>query len=353
MKNLIVCLWLTILISFTFSQCRWSEKFTKESLLSSEIERNKFQKLVMFWEGKFHSHGIGYNKNSGMTYDGRRIDFESGEPQELHYWTASSKEALHLNMLTLALNGNENARLFFFSSICNSEDSFEKCIAKYSWSQTRDLIYEILEKKIKTYMKFVMENPGFGGQIPWVLVNDKGFKPDTPWKSRTPGLDNGQLGWSLIALNHVLKKINTSRSNQILSQYEKYLQLFKETASIIFYEGNGKIRTVSVINKTNVRPFPENYRSEIPCGNPCYLDDPYEGELLAFFLYFYGKDIKDKEKIWEIKRPKLVSVDYPSKKGNITVQQGHWFSSHEQWKFMYLPYNDVQVHKRVFMNGEK
>jgi hypothetical protein len=343
---------LVILFGLALSRCRWIEEFKLETLLSSSQEREKFKKTISFWEGKFHTHGVGYNRNSGMSYDGRRIDFETGAPKELHYWTASSKEALHLNMLTLALNGKEEARLFFHSSTCPPEESIERCVAKYNWPATRNLIFNVLQKKIMTYFKFVKEYPGFGGQIPWVLVDDNGFKPDTPWLSRTPGLDNGQLGWSIVALNHVLKKLNTKESNELLQMYETYLKLFKETAPIIFYEGEGKIRTVTVINNTQIKPFPNNYRSESPCGNPCYLDDPYEGELLAFFLYFYG-DIKDKEKIWEIKRKKLVSVDYPSKEGNITCQRGHWFSSHEQWKFMYLPYNDIPIHKRIFTNGEK
>lgn len=39
--------------------------------------------------------------------------------------------------------------------------------------------------------------------------------------------------------------------------------------------------------------------------------------------------------------------------GPITVQRGWWFSSHEQWKFLELPYLDVPISKRVFINGEK
>lgn len=341
-----------LFISLIYSQCRWADQFTQESLLKSEDERIKFANLASFWEGKFHSHGIGYNSKSGMTYDGRRLDFKTGEPADLHFWSASSKEALHVNLLTLALEGNMQARIFFHSSTCQKNETYQQCLGKYSWEKTKDLVLDTLNRKIESYEKFNKERPGFGGQIPWLHVNDEGFVPDRNWVSRTPGLDNGQLAWSIVALNYVMKELNDPKVNPILVKYEKYLDLMKRTSPIIFYEGEGKIRTVSIIRDVNAQPFPSNYRSETPCGHPCYLDDPYEGELMAFFIDLYG-NVRDKEKIWERKRPKLVSVDYPSKSGPITVVRGFWFSAHENWKFLYLPYNDIPVHKRVFVNGEK
>jgi hypothetical protein len=38
---------------------------------------------------------------------------------------------------------------------------------------------------------------------------------------------------------------------------------------------------------------------------------------------------------------------------SITVQRGWWFSAHEQWKYMMLPYVDIPINKRVFYNGER
>jgi hypothetical protein len=37
---------------------------------------------------------------------------------------------------------------------------------------------------------------------------------------------------------------------------------------------------------------------------------------------------------------------------NITVQRGFWFSAHEQWKYMMLPYRRSPTNWRVFANGE-
>jgi len=86
-----------------------------------------------------------------------------------------------------------------------------------------------------------------------------------------------------------------------------------------------------------------------------YLDDPYEGELFSFFMDLFSTwpNATEREKVWVYKRQLLQSVDFHSKSGNITVQRGWWFSSHEQWKYMVLPYLELELPKRVFLNGER
>jgi hypothetical protein len=56
----------------------------------------------------------------------------------------------------------------------------------------------------------------------------------------------------------------------------------------------------------------------------CYLDDPYEGELMAVFLDLFGewKNDEERDQIWVVKRPLLQSVDYKTPNGSITVQRG-------------------------------
>lgn len=39
--------------------------------------------------------------------------------------------------------------------------------------------------------------------------------------------------------------------------------------------------------------------------------------------------------------------------GPITVQKGFWFSSHEQWKLLEMPYLDIPLVRRVFHNAER
>jgi hypothetical protein len=41
------------------------------------------------------------------------------------------------------------------------------------------------------------------------------------------------------------------------------------------------------------------------------LNDPYEGELFTWWMYFFGGLSKtDKQALWQIKRPQLVAVNY-------------------------------------------
>jgi len=63
----------------------------------------------------------------------------------------------------------------------------------------------------------------------------------------------------------------------------------------------------------------------------------------------------DRDLLWSNRRRvgKLQAVDFPSRQGPITVQRGWWFSSHEQWKFLLLPYAASSVISRVFHNNER
>jgi len=60
------------------------------------------------------------------------------------------------------------------------------------------------------------------------------------------------------------------------------------------------------------------------CEGTGVLNDPYEGELFTWWLYFFGGlSNGDRELLWEVKRPQLVSVEYQMGVfGPITVQKG-------------------------------
>ena len=60
----------------------------------------------------------------------------------------------------------------------------------------------------------------------------------------------------------------------------------------MFYEGSGKIRSEAYIPDINVPVHSNLYRRrQSDCSkfdNPCYLDDPYEGELFAVMMCFFA-----------------------------------------------------------------
>lgn len=68
-------------------------------------------------------------------------------------------------------------------------------------------------------------------------------------------------------------------------------------------------------------------RQTYTCETDAYLNDPYEGELFTWWLYFYGNlSDEDRNLLWEVKRPQLVSMEYnEGSVGPITVQEGKSF----------------------------
>ena len=113
--------------------------------------------------------------------------------------------------------------------------------------------------------------------------------------------------------------------------------------------------------------LPVNHQGQLyQCEKGILLDDPFEGEIFTFWLQFFGGlSDADKKALWEVKRPQLVSVDYSMGDfGPITVQKGmlfmkvitfvqisyrtgYWFSSHETWKALQMPYYDIDVVRSV------
>ena len=58
--------------------------------------------------------------------------------------------------------------------------------------------------------------------------------------------------------------------------------------------------------------------------------------------------------MWTVKQPQLVAVNYTLPSGaEVTVQRGFWFSSHEQWKVLLLPYLSLPLVRDVFANCER
>jgi len=63
------------------------------------------------------------------------------------------------------------------------------------------------------------------------------------------------------------------------------------------------------------------------------------------------------EHIWIRKRAKMqtayLTVRIQNTTQYITVERGWWFSAHEKWKYLSLPYLDIEVNRRLFNNGER
>lgn len=258
-------------------------------------------------------------------------------------------------MLALALSGNHHAQIFV--SPLRPESAVTMALS-------------IMERKVRTMQKWIEERPGYGGFLPWIYNSNDGIIPADGWENSVPALDNGEMIWGYIAVRVALKNFAKSQSTttkevsiaeKLIDDIEEYLQYIAKTAPVVFLDGDGyRIRAVSNFYDQQGSPFNvTNYFSTCDDSNPnsvCYLDDPYEGEMFAVFMYLYSPwaDRVLRKRLWVHKRAKLMAGILETPAGNITAQMGWWFSAHEQWKYLALPYLSASpLNRRVFLNGER
>ena len=334
-------LWLASLLLLSLG---WSEAMRCgcDYATSPAISDADFVSCMALREGRFLR--VGLDSDSGMTRDGARISQATGLPIAIHNFSAPSKESLHLALIAQALSGNTDAQLFLISALCTSDD-LASCQA-LAQVKGRSMALKMLEQKMTILEEFAARYPGYGGYLPWFQVVDGMIEPVADWSNpfRVPGLDNGEMIWGMAACAAALK--NTTDAKELLSRLEAYLALLAKTGPIIFIDNvdSSCVRSVSFVHNISANPTVDNY-SRAP--GAC-LDDPYEGEMLVVFMELFSPQAK-MDPIWKRKLGKIVPVSY----GGSIVQQGFWFSSHEQWKYVFLPYTLIKVQKTIFQNGER
>lgn len=126
---------------------------------------------------------VGLQESTGLTYDGYRLDINTGEllGGGLHYWTASSKESIHVGILA------------------NILDTGRQDIYTY------DEVFSLIRRKTQTFEEYYQRYPGSGGYLPWVYLNGTRPVPTNDFLSRIPALDNGELFWATVAISHAWK----------------------------------------------------------------------------------------------------------------------------------------------------
>ncbi|KAF8960660.1 putative GPI anchored protein [Flammula alnicola] len=305
--------------------CRFASQYTTASIIR---DPDAFEQDVIYWEGMFHKNNVSYNVLNGMTFDGTLIDPVTGlhDVDGLHTFSAASKESLHMMLLAHVIQGTPGA--------------------------VRDF-----QQKWATYSTFNQTYPGFGGFLPWFAHS--GATPLAPtwdWVNRVPALDNGENMWAIYAVIEALQSTGRDDYNSLASNWEGYLNYLKTTALPVFYRGSGRICAVTDIANQSlpVTHASQSYVCEGSSGNN-FLDDPYEGEVFMYFLYLFGGlNNTEKEALLAFKRPQLVSIDW-NQPGyeSITVQKGFWFSAHENWGWMQLPYTDIPLLSDIYTNAER
>ena len=299
-----------------------------------------FVSCMALFEGRLL--GAAYDDAAGVTLDGRFLESPSGSLGPVHPFSAPSKESLHLGILARALAGDGDALLFVLARNC-SLDSLASCQKRAQNGEGRNEALRQLSRKMASLFDFNSRLPGYGGFLPWFKLVDGRMVPQDGWEGRVPALDNGEMIWGLAAVSQSLQK---SGEEALLKQVDAYLALLASSAKSVFYAGVGSVRAVTkVANETLANPPASNFASE---GS--FLVDPYEGEMFTQFLSLYGEGVTqvETELMWLVKRPMMQKIAFR----NATLQKGWWFSSHEQWKYMFLPYSDSPTNWKLFINGE-
>jgi hypothetical protein len=149
----------------------------------------------------------------------------------------------------------------------------------------------------------------------------------------------------------------------------------KSTASRIFYNGTGRVCAIASIANQSLAPT--DSAQSYMCEGTQFLNDPHEGELFTWWLYFFTNlPLTDRRALWTAKQPQLISVQFTGSVVNtsasdsrmvdyydfpvlsppippITLQQGSSFSSREQWKLLLLPYRSIPLLDRIYKNAER
>ncbi|KND90713.1 hypothetical protein TOPH_04646 [Tolypocladium ophioglossoides CBS 100239] len=284
--------------------CRFASQWTQQKLLG---DPRGFEQDLLFWEGRFHQNDVAYNAANGMSYDGTQLNWTTGERTAKHPFSAASKEALQIMLYARAIAGSPEAARFLTPD--------KPCEAP-------GFAVSILEKKLQTYLRFNATYPGFGGFLPWMTTSGNDVEPTWDWVNRVPALDNGELLWAVYACIQALQQTGKPSFVKLAKGWQQWFDYTKTTAVPVFYAGSGRVCAVTTI-KDQALPVTSAGQG-YQCEGTNYLDDPYEGELFTHFVNLFSNLSKnDKDELWEVKRKKLVSVEYNmGGVGPITVEQG-------------------------------
>ena len=360
--------------ALNFAECRSGPSYDWTNLSTDPSTQDAYVAASLQWDGRFAAVGRGTTA-AGLTCDHVSTD-ENGKPTTVGRYTAASKESLHIGMLALIVNrhplawhwmagalAEENKQ----SSSSNSTDMPTKQAAIAGAIARLTLIAH-------SYEKFHLLCPGCGGFIPWIGVTDVGFATPSQLtklkpKLSLPALDNSQLAWSMIAVVEALTNFGTAETATLATRFQTCVTRMQESAAILFLNPNGRVASSAKINNIS-QPMSANNR----VIGPGKLGDPWEGELMLFFMHLLAKNttagsLVYPSKIW---RPVENSVHSPNgaysivayngpngnsagmlPNGSISVQRGWYFSTHELWKILVLPYLDVPLASRLIKQGER
>jgi len=334
--------------------CRFA-KLEWPNLLTDESVQNAYMAATLRWDGKFAAPGAA-SSLQGMTRDHIALH-DDGSVKRIAGYTAPSKENLHISMLAVVLDGaSPVAWNFLIDSLPDGVKAEERGLSTLELKALAEAeALRRLENIIGEYERWRQMCPGCGGFMNWIWVGDEGWieQPGNKVKA-VPGLDNGQMVWSLIAAAQVLKE---KGHMDLAARFQQHIDEMAEAVSTLFI-GPSQKRSAA---RVNIKEKTEAVGAGL-IAQKGMLRDPFEGELMIMFQDLLGHGVTDKakEKLWKKVRRGVLRKEYtgPRERSDcvspaITVESGWRFSAHEEWKYLVLPYLDNDVARRVFENGER
>ena len=302
-------------------------------------DSRRFMKEVVDRERRFYQPGVAYDADTGLTFDGHAIDRTSGQlVGKPRNWSAASKESLHIVMLVKAIAGDPTARALITPDPAHPEQAVPRA-------------REVLRRKIDTYRRFHAKHPGFGGFLPWFKIERGEMAPMDGWSDRVPGLDNGQLAWSLYMAEGVLREHGDV---ELADAYRDHMKLMANNVVDVFYDPAAQhFRGEAFIGRGAHVPAAKNQYRTQPGGY--HIKDAFEGLMLVHFADQMGswrglpKGARDAP--W--RDPRRMPAAKKLGRDKVTVVQGQFYGSHEEWGFMVLPTRDVPVADRLFLNNQR
>jgi hypothetical protein len=335
--------------------CRFAPLFDGNAVATNQTVAAEFLDAHVDWEKRF-IRTIGVDPLTKLCYDGHRLDYDTGMPyHQPHLFAAPSKESIHVGVLARILKDANSPHSAGYRSLRIYD--------------TMDEVFHVLESKIDALDQFTRDFPGYGGFFPWYSFYNTTdaetnktvtkIKPiENGWTNRVPALDNGELFWAAFDLAFVLHRsyadVKDAKGVPLADRWDVVWQRMVKNGVKIFYNGSGNVNCVTVMSNQSLPVELNTYTS----AGACMIDDPYEGELFTNMLYLLS-DLPEAEKdlLWVRKRAMLKAVNLTVNASgaltNITVQRGFWFSAHEQWKYMMMPYRLSNANAAVFDNGER
>lgn len=172
--------------------CRFALDWSQDDILA---KTDDFIWDMLYWEGKFHQNDIAYNQANGMTYDGAQIDWTTGEATKKHIFSAASKEVktcpLILHDIDAVLTNGKALQIMLYARAIDGSAEAARFLSPDKPDDAPGLVFDIMQKKLDTYLRFNETYPGFGGALPWFTADKKDIAPNEGWDNRVPALDNG------------------------------------------------------------------------------------------------------------------------------------------------------------------